>query len=77
MSNFTFLKGASHPDEVVFQAAKLGLDAVAVTDINTLAGVVRAHTAAKEIGFRFITGARLKFSDATPDMLCWPSDRAA
>ncbi|GJL90504.1 error-prone DNA polymerase [Hyphococcus sp.] len=77
MSNFTFLKGASHPDELVFQAAKLGLDAIAVTDVNTLAGVVRAHTAAKEIGFRFITGARLKFVDDTPDILCWPSDRAA
>ncbi|MEZ5921535.1 MAG: hypothetical protein R3C60_09325 [Parvularculaceae bacterium] len=38
---------------------------------------MRAHTAAKEIGFRFITGARLKFIDDTPDMLCWPSDRAA
>ena len=77
MSNFTFLKGVSHPDELVFQAAKLGLDAVAITDANTLAGVVRAHTAAKEIGFRFIVGARLKFADQTPDMLCWPSDRAA
>ncbi|WP_375207731.1 error-prone DNA polymerase [Hyphococcus sp.] len=77
MSNFTFLKGASHPDEMVFQAAKLGLEALAVTDVNTLAGVVRAHTAAKEIGFRFITGARLKFADDTPEMLCWPSDRAA
>ncbi len=77
MSNFTFLKGASHPDELVFQAAKLGLDALAVTDVNTLAGVVRAHTAAKEIGSRFVVGARLKFSDETPDMLCWPSDRAA
>ncbi|MGE4035998.1 MAG: error-prone DNA polymerase [Parvularculaceae bacterium] len=77
MSNFTFLKGASHPDELVFQAAKLGLDAIAVTDVNTLAGVVRAHTAAKEVGCRFITGTRLKFSDGTPDMLCWPSDRAA
>ncbi len=76
-SNFSFLRGASHPDELVFQAAKLGIDALAVTDINTLAGVVRAHAAAKKTGLRFIVGARLRFIDGTPDLLCHPSDRAA
>jgi len=42
-SNFTFLTGASHPDELVVRAAEYGYRAVAITDINTLAGVVRAH----------------------------------
>ncbi len=48
-SNFTFLTGASHPEELVAAAAALGLDALAVADRNTLAGVVRAHVAAREI----------------------------
>ena len=46
-SNFSFLEGASHPDELVNRAAELGLSALAVTDRNSLAGVVRAHVAAK------------------------------
>ena len=77
MSNFSFLRGASHPDELVRQAAALGHDALAVTDINTLSGIVRAHGAAKETGFHFIVGSRLQFSDGTPDIACYPSDRAA
>lgn len=76
-SNFSFLRGASHPDELVFQAAALGVEALAVTDLNTLAGVVRAHSAAKKAGMRFIPGARLRFIDDTPDVLCYPGDRAA
>jgi error-prone DNA polymerase len=76
-SNFSFLCGASHPDELVFQAAKLEIEALAVTDVNTLAGVVRAHAAAKKAGLRFIVGARLSFADGTPDLLCYPTDRAA
>jgi DNA-directed DNA polymerase III PolC len=48
-SNFTFLTGASHPEELMAQAAELGLSALAVTDRNSLAGVVRAHAAAREI----------------------------
>lgn len=76
-SNFSFLRGASHPDELVFQAAALGVEALAVTDLNTLAGVVRAHSAAKKAGMRFILGARLRFMDDTPDLLCYPSNRAA
>ncbi len=77
MSNFSFLRGASHPDELVCQALTLGHAALAMTDINTLAGVVRAHSAARKAGFRFIVGSRLQFSDGTPDMLCYPSDRTA
>lgn len=48
-TNFTFLTGASHPEEMVARAAELGLDAVAITDRNTLAGVVRAHVRLKEL----------------------------
>src|SRR5262245_1802767 len=58
-SNFSFLRGGSHPEELVLRAAELGLSALALTDRNTLAGVVRAHIAAKEIGIRFMVGARL------------------
>ena len=48
-SNFTFLKGASHPEELVIRAAELGLEAIAITDQNSLAGVVRAYSALKEM----------------------------
>ena len=49
-TNFSFLEGASHPDELVRRAAELGYAALAITDRNSLAGVVRAHVAAKEAG---------------------------
>ena len=49
-SNFTFLKGASHPEELVTRAAELGLSAIAITDRNSLAGVVRAYAALNELG---------------------------
>ncbi|MBA4132207.1 MAG: error-prone DNA polymerase [Hyphomicrobium sp.] len=75
-TNFSFLRGASHADELVAQAKALGLDAIAVTDRNTLAGIVRAHTAAKAVGLRYIPGARLDMTDA-PSLLCLPMDRAA
>ena len=75
-SNFSFLRGASHPHELVLAAAALGHEAIAVTDRNTLAGVVRAHVAAKEVGIRLVVGARLDFTDA-PSLLCLPTDRAA
>ena len=58
-SNFSFLRGGSHPEELVLRAHELGLEALALTDRNTLAGVVRAHVAAKEVGIRFVVGARL------------------
>ena len=75
-SNFTFLTGGSHPAELVAQAKALGLSALAVTDRNTLAGVVRAHCAARQVGLRLIVGARLELTDA-PGLLCLPTDRAA
>src|SRR6476619_6366461 len=76
-TNFSFLRGASHPDELVFTAAMLGYRALAVTDVNTLAGVVRAHAAAKQVkGFHLTIGARLQLTDA-PDLLVLVTDRAA
>ncbi|WP_339762903.1 error-prone DNA polymerase [uncultured Hoeflea sp.] len=75
-SNFSFLRGASHAEELVVQASRLGLGGIAITDRNSLAGVVRAHMAAKEAGLAFAPGCRLVFMDATPDILVWPEDRA-
>src|SRR5215475_44216 len=76
-TNFSFLRGASHADELVTRAKELGLTALGIADRNTVAGVVRAHMAAKEIGVKFVVGARLVFADRTPDILCYPQDRAA
>jgi len=75
-SNFSFLRGASHPPELVLRAMELGLGAVAITDRNTLAGVVRAHSAAQELRFPLVIGCRLDLEDA-PSLLCYPTDRAA
>jgi len=75
-TNFTFLHGGSHPEELVATAKALGLAAIAVTDRNTLAGVVRAHLAAKETGIKFIVGARLDLQDGL-SLLTFPTDRAA
>ena len=73
-SNFSFLRGASHPEEMVERAAELGYRALALTDRNTLAGVVRAHEAARRAGLHFIPGARLDLADAPP-LLCLPATR--
>ena len=75
-SNFSFLRGASHPDELAVAAAALGLAAIGITDRNSLAGVVRAHGAAKQAGIRLVVGARLDLTDGR-SLLCWPTDRAA
>jgi error-prone DNA polymerase len=74
---FSFLRGASHADELVATAAALGHAALGVADRNTVAGVVRAHEAAKQAGLRLLVGSRLAFRDGTPDLLCYPADRAA
>nr|WP_083660004.1 error-prone DNA polymerase [Acuticoccus yangtzensis] len=76
-SNFSFLEGASHPEELVLTAALLGLSGLAVCDRNTLAGVVRTHLAGKEVGLRTFVGCHLVFADGTPNILVWPSDRQA
>src|SRR5258707_13238958 len=76
-TNFSFLRGASHPDELVYRAAELGYRAIAVTDRNSLAGVVRMHEAAHKAGMKLLVGARLVFVDGAPDLLVWAADRAA
>ena len=76
ISNFTFLTGASHPEELVIRARELGLSAIAVTDRNSFAGIVRGHAAAKEIGVRYIVGVRLVLSDGG-EILAYPENREA
>ncbi len=75
-SNFSFLEGASHPAELVFQAKALGLEAIGVADRNSLAGVVRAHAEAKAQGLRLLVGCRLQFTDGA-ELIVYPRDRAA
>ena len=105
ISNFSFLRGASDPGELVETAKQLGLAGLGIADRNSVAGVVRAHVMAQEItsreitsreiasreiasqetegkksdqpGFQLAVGARLVFSDDTPDILAYPRDRAA
>lgn len=59
-SNFSFLRGASHPHEYIWRAAELGYRGIAITDYNSLAGVVRAHTAARDAGVQLAIGCRLE-----------------
>lgn len=75
-TSFSFLEGASHPDELVNQAAELGLSALAITDRNSLAGVVRAHVAAREAGLKLLIGAEITPTDAPPVILL-ATDRPA
>ncbi len=63
-SNFSFLDGASHPDELVEQAHALGMEALALTDRDGVHGMVRAHVKAKELGVRLIVGAEVTVGDA-------------
>jgi error-prone DNA polymerase len=60
LSNFTFLRGASHPEELVETAAALGYEALAITDECSMSGIVRAHVAAKALGLKLITGSELQ-----------------
>src|SRR5437868_8528349 len=73
-TNFSFLEGASHADELVARAGELGYAALAVTDRESLAGVVRAHMAAKEVGLKLLIGAEIHPTDAAPVVL-WATDR--
>src|SRR5215470_8790388 len=75
-TNFSFLRGASHPEEMVSQAKELGLAGLGIADRNTVAGVVRAHIMGKELGVKIAVGARLVFTDGTPDILAYPMDRS-
>ncbi len=76
-SNFSFLRGAAHPEEFAARAGELGAPAIAITDANTLAGMVRGHLGAKTAGIRVIVGVRLDFMDGTPSLLCLPKDQPA
>ncbi len=75
-SNFSFLKGASHPEEMVETAIALGYKAIAITDHNTLAGIVRAHKAAKGKDIRMIPACRLELLDGYP-LLAYPTNKEA
>src|ERR1051326_659594 len=78
-SNFSFLRGGSHPEELAAQATELGLTAIGIADRNTVAGLVRAHSVAKERelqfppGARLLPGVRLVFADGTPEILAYPN----
>src|SRR4051794_13252611 len=73
-TNFSFLEGASHPDELVAEAASLGYAGMAVTDRNSLSGAVRAHVAARDYGLELVIGAEITLIDAGP-ILLWAMDR--
>ena len=85
-TNFSFLRGASHPGELVVGADALGMAAIGVCDRNSLAGVVRAWSAMKELNqggskIRALTGCRLDFADGSPSLRStrsrpWPARRA-
>jgi error-prone DNA polymerase len=82
-TNYSFLRGASHPADMVLQAAALGLNAIGIADRNSVAGVVRAWVAVKKAkaenalphSFRLVTGSRLVFADGTPDIVAYPKNR--
>ena len=75
-SNFSFLRGASHAEELVMAAAAQKLEAIGIADHNTMAGLVRAHAAAKAAGIRFLPGVRLVLRDGF-EVIAYPRDRAA
>ena len=85
-TNYSFLRGASHPSDMVGRALELGMAGIGIADRNSVAGVVRAwialneaceqaKAALEEIDFKLIVGARLVFADATPDIIAYPATR--
>jgi len=80
-TNFSFLRGGSHPQDYVHQASLLGLSAIGIADHNTLAGIVRAYSELDSPHLKYkpklLIGARLVFTCGTPDILVYPRDRAA
>ncbi len=81
-TNFSFLRGGSHPEEMVAQAMALGMTALGVCDRNSFAGVVRGYVTARDNkerspDFRYLVGVRLVFADGTPDIIAYPTDRTA
>jgi error-prone DNA polymerase len=75
-TNFSFLRGASHPEEIAQHAYELGYSMIGITDRNSLAGVVRAHVAAKNKGIRLIVGCRLDLEDGH-SLLAYPTTKRA
>lgn len=75
-SPYSFLEGASHADDLMAMAAARNVQALAITDRNTLAGVVRGHVAAKALNMRYIPGCRLVLEDGL-SLLAWPTNRSA
>src|SRR5579871_2915047 len=80
-TNFSFLRGGSHPQAYVHQAAELRLPVIGIADHNTLAGVVRAFSELDNPDIthkpKLLIGSRIVFVDGTPDILVYPRDRAA
>ena len=83
-TNYSFLRGASHPAEMVAEAINLGMTGIGIADRNSVAGVVRAWAFLKELrvkkpemveSFRLVVGARLVFADGTPDIIAYPVNR--
>jgi error-prone DNA polymerase len=81
MSNFSFLEGGSHPEELVQQSSSLGYKALSITDTNSFAGIVRGFFTAKDLGFKYITGCRLKakknITDNIFEVLAYPMTRSS
>lgn len=80
-TNFSFLRGGSHPEEIIRRARELGYKSIAITDRNTLAGIVRAHVEARKAGgneekVRLIIGCHLELIDGPP-LLAYPTDKEA
>ena len=83
-TNYSFLRGASHPADMVAEAIALGMPGIGIADRNSVAGVVRAWAFLKELqvktpeavaNFRLVVGARLVFADGTPDIVAYPVNR--
>jgi error-prone DNA polymerase len=75
-THFSFLRGASSPQELFEQAKLLGITALGITDRNSLAGIVRAYEASRETGVRLVIGCRIDLTDGT-SLLVYPTDRTA
>src|SRR5690242_5327249 len=75
-TNFSFLQGASHPEELVEQAFLYGYKEIGITDHNSFAGLVRAHVTAKEKGIRIIPGCCLDLLDGI-SLLAYPTNKNA
>ena len=76
LSNYSFLRGASHPEELVVQAARAGYQALAITDECSMSGVVKAHVAARECGLKLIVGSEFFLNEDIHLLLLAPNREA-